>query len=77
MALGCGGARRFRHRLFVARLPAQAALLDDQGRPQLRPGRGHRQQSESLAIIRAVVAMADSLEMSTTAEGVETEAELE
>jgi diguanylate cyclase (GGDEF)-like protein len=31
---------------------------------------------ESLAIIRAVVAMADSLEMSTTAEGVETEPEL-
>ena len=32
---------------------------------------------ESLAIIRAVVAMAESLEMSTTAEGVETEKELE
>lgn len=32
--------------------------------------------AESLAIIRAVVAMADSLEMSTTAEGVETEAQL-
>ena len=32
---------------------------------------------ESLAIIRAVVAMAESLEMSTTAEGVETELELE
>jgi len=32
---------------------------------------------ESLAIIRAVVAMAESLEMTTTAEGVETEAELE
>jgi len=31
---------------------------------------------ESLAIIRAVVAMADSLDMSTTAEGVETAAEL-
>lgn len=31
---------------------------------------------ESLAIIRAVVAMADSLDMTTTAEGVETEAEL-
>jgi diguanylate cyclase (GGDEF)-like protein/PAS domain S-box-containing protein len=31
---------------------------------------------ESLAIIRAVVAMADSLDMSTTAEGVETEEEL-
>ena len=31
---------------------------------------------ESLAFIRAVVAMADSLEMSTTAEGVETELEL-
>ena len=32
--------------------------------------------AESLAIIRAVVAMAQSLEMSTTAEGVETESEL-
>jgi diguanylate cyclase (GGDEF)-like protein/PAS domain S-box-containing protein len=32
---------------------------------------------ESLAIIRAVVAMADALEMTTTAEGVETEAELQ
>jgi EAL domain-containing protein (putative c-di-GMP-specific phosphodiesterase class I) len=31
---------------------------------------------ESLAIVRAVVAMADSLEMSTTAEGVETDEEL-
>ncbi len=31
---------------------------------------------ESLAIVRAVVAMADSMEMSTTAEGVETESEL-
>ena len=31
---------------------------------------------ESLAIIGAVVAMADALDMSTTAEGVETEAEL-
>ncbi|MDE2302881.1 MAG: EAL domain-containing protein [Sphingomonadales bacterium] len=31
---------------------------------------------ESLAVARAVVAMADSLEMATTAEGVETEAEL-
>ncbi|MEO0033202.1 MAG: hypothetical protein RIS94_2960 [Pseudomonadota bacterium] len=36
-----------------------------------------RDNPESLAIVRAVVAMADSLEMSTTAEGVETEAELE
>ena len=35
-----------------------------------------KQFAESLAIIRAVVAMADSLEMSTTAEGVETEEEL-
>ncbi len=34
------------------------------------------QNPESLAIIRAVVAMADSLEMSTTAEGVENEREL-
>jgi diguanylate cyclase (GGDEF)-like protein/PAS domain S-box-containing protein len=36
-----------------------------------------KHNAESLAIVRAVVAMADSLEMSTTAEGVETEAELE
>ena len=35
-----------------------------------------RDNPESLAIVRAVVAMADSLEMSTTAEGVETEEEL-
>ncbi|KUR75259.1 bifunctional diguanylate cyclase/phosphodiesterase [Novosphingobium sp. FSW06-99] len=35
-----------------------------------------RFNAESLAIVRAVVAMADSLEMSTTAEGVETEEEL-
>jgi len=35
-----------------------------------------RNNPESLAIVRAVVAMADSLEMSTTAEGVETEEEL-
>ncbi|WP_225204631.1 putative bifunctional diguanylate cyclase/phosphodiesterase [Novosphingobium huizhouense] len=36
-----------------------------------------RNNPESLAIVRAVVAMADALEMSTTAEGVETESELE
>jgi EAL domain-containing protein (putative c-di-GMP-specific phosphodiesterase class I) len=35
-----------------------------------------RNNAESLAIVRAVVTMADSLEMSTTAEGVETEEEL-
>ncbi|WP_428333399.1 putative bifunctional diguanylate cyclase/phosphodiesterase [Novosphingobium sp.] len=35
-----------------------------------------RNNAESLAIVRAVVAMADSLEISTTAEGVETEDEL-
>ena len=32
-------ARRFRHRLFLSRLPAHAALLHHQGGPQLRSGR--------------------------------------
>ena len=35
-----------------------------------------KNKAESVAIIRAVVALADSLNISTTAEGVETEAEL-
>jgi len=40
-------------------------------------GGAARNQRESLAIIRAVVAMAQSLDMATTAEGVETESEFE
>lgn len=36
-----------------------------------------KNKAESIAIIRAVVALADSLNIATTAEGVETEAELE
>ena len=35
-----------------------------------------KNKAESVAIIRAVVALADSLNIATTAEGVETEAEL-
>ncbi len=76
MALGCGVAlddfgtgysslgylRKLRFSTIkVDRSFVQGAALDN---------------AESLAIVRAVVAMADALEMSTTAEGVETEAEL-
>ena len=76
MSLGCGVAlddfgtgysslgylRRMRFSTIkVDRSFVQGAALDN---------------PESLAIVRAVVAMADALEMSTTAEGVETEAEL-
>ena len=35
-------ARRFRHRLFVARLFEEGAVRQDQDRPELRPRRGRR-----------------------------------
>ena len=70
-SLACAGARRFRHRLFVARLFEEGAVRQDQDRPELRPRRGLDDQRNG-AIIRAIVSLAESLDMDTTAEGVET-----
>ncbi len=63
-------ARRFRHRLFVAELPAQLPVRQDQDRPVLRARPAGR--PDSLAIIKAVTGLSASLGMLTTAEGVET-----
>jgi predicted signal transduction protein with EAL and GGDEF domain len=56
--------------------PVRVAFCLDQGRPWLMKGAAAG-NAESLAMIRAVVAMADSLEMITMAEGVETPEELQ
>ena len=63
---------RFRHRLFVAVLSAQLPVRHDQDRSA--PSSASSQtRNECLAIVRAIAALANSLHMSTTAEGVETE----
>ena len=63
-------ARRFRHRLFLARLSEQGGLPQAEDRRQLRP-RGGRQR-ETVAIIQSIVQLAKSFRMTVTAEGVET-----
>jgi diguanylate cyclase (GGDEF)-like protein/PAS domain S-box-containing protein len=76
MALGCGVAlddfgTGYSSLGYLRKLRFSTIKVDRsfvQGAAQGNP--------ESLAIIRAVVAMADSLDMSTTAEGVETEREV-
>ncbi len=69
-------ARRFRHRLFLAAIPAAVSVRQDQDRPQLRQG-SDAQFVGSASIIRAVVSIAADRNMITTAEGVETEQQRE
>ena len=66
---------RFRHRLFLAELPAELPVRQDQDRPLVR--QGHRRDAGSLNIVRAVAALANGLGMTTTAEGVETAEQLD
>ena len=67
---------RFRHRLFLAQLPAQLPLRQDQDRP-LASSPTVDGSDDALAIVRAVAGLGISLGIATTAEGVETEEQLE
>ena len=69
-------ARRFRDRLFLAELFAAGSLRQDQDRPSLRHRRV-RPERRNAALIRAMVGLASDLKMQTTAEGVETQEELQ
>ena len=62
---------RFRHRLFVAQLSAQLPVRQDQDRSRLHQRSLERQRR--IAIVQAIITLANSLKMTTTAEGVETE----
>ena len=53
-------ARRFRHRLQLARLFEESAVRQDQDRPELRSRRRLRRPAATAAIIRAIVTLADS-----------------
>ena len=71
-------ARRFRHRLQLARLFEEGAVRQDQDRPELRPRRRlDSATNRNAAIIRAIVTLAETLGMDTCAEGVETHDDLQ
>ena len=70
-------ARRFRHRLQLARLFEEGAVRQDQDRPELRPRRRFDATNRNAAIIRAIVTLAETLGMDTCAEGVETHDDLQ
>ena len=63
-------ARRFRHRLFEPGYLQRLPIDTPQDRPQLRFR--HDDRPDSVAIVRAVLSLAEALGMSTTAEGIET-----
>ena len=71
----CAG--RFRHRLLVFELLAEIPVRQGQDRSQLRATSCWVQETSSRRIARAVVRFAASLGKTITAEGVETEEQLE
>ena len=61
---------RFRHGIFVAELPAELPLRQDQDRPLVRAATSPT-ATGSLKIVRAVATLAQGFGMETTVEGVE------
>ena len=61
--------RRFRHRLFVAVVPAAIAGRRDQDRPVVR--RRHAANKDSATIVRSTIELAHNLDLTVVAEGVE------
>ena len=67
---------RLRHRLFVAELPAAVSVRQDQDRSLVHQG-CRRKRMARWSIVQAVVSIAKSRNIATTAEGVETDEQLE
>ena len=68
-------ARRLRHRLFLAQLPAQVPVRQDQDRPVVHP-RSRADERDARAIIGAVASLGAGLDKIVVAEGIETEEQM-
>ena len=67
---------RFRHRIFVAELSAQLSVRQDQDRSLFHPAT-LCDVDDASAIVQAITGLASTLNITTTAEGVETPAQLD